>query len=225
MFKKVVLVAGLLMVVAAPTLSAQDSKFRVTGLFGYTLSDGVSGDSVLLGDGNFYNQVDVKDGPNFGVSFGFMFDPKAEVGFMYRRQSSKLEIGGLGNERELGDAPIDSYHGYFTYYFGEPEAKVNPYLLVGLGATHYNSVTFTRPGLGGTATTGGNTQFSTTFSTGAMFNLNPNFGLKAGISWTPTYIKSDAAGYWCDPWYGCYLVGDSQYSNQFHFEGGFVIKF
>ena len=224
MLKRVVLVAGLLMGLT-PTLSAQDSKFRVTGLFGYTLSDGVDGDPVLLGDGNFYSQVDVKDGPNFGVSFGYMFDPKAEVGFMYRRQASSLVLSGAGNVRDLGDAGIDSYHGYFTYYFGEPEAKVNPYILVGLGATYYNSVTFTRPGLGGTATTGSNTQFSTTFSTGAMINVGTNFGVKAGISWTPTYIKSDAAGYWCDPWYGCYLVGDAQYANQFHFEGGFVIKF
>lgn len=223
MLKRVVLVAGLL-IGLTPSLSAQDSKFRVTGLFGYTLSDGVDGGSVTLG-GNLYDTVDVKDGPNFGVSFGFMFDPKAEVGFMYRRQASALKITGPLSSTELGDAGIDSYHGYFTYYFGEPEAKVNPYILVGLGATHYNPVTFTRPLVGGTATTGSNTQFSTTFSTGAMMNLGTNFGVKAGISWTPTYIKSDAGGYWCDPWYGCYLVGDAKYSNQFHFEGGFVIKF
>ena len=53
MLKRVVLVAGLL-IGLTPALSAQDSKFRVTGLFGYTLSDGVDGGSVTLG-GNVYN--------------------------------------------------------------------------------------------------------------------------------------------------------------------------
>ncbi|MET0213234.1 MAG: hypothetical protein ABW292_09540 [Vicinamibacterales bacterium] len=39
------------------------------------------------------------------------------------------------------------------------------------------------------------------------------------------YIKSDAAGWWCDPYWGCYLVGDPQYSNQFGFTGGVTIRF
>ena len=42
-------------------------------------------------------------------------------------------------------------------------------------------------------------------------------GARVGVPWTPTYIKSEAAGYWCDPYWGCYLVGNAQYSNQFEF--------
>ena len=40
------------------------------------------------------------------------------------------------------------------------------------------------------------------------FYLSPNFGLKATARWTPTYIKSTSAGYWCDPFYGCWLLAD-----------------
>jgi hypothetical protein len=43
--------------------------------------------------------------------------------------------------------------------------------------------------------------------------------------WTPTYIKSDAEGWWCDPYWGCYVVGDAQYSNQFELSGGIVLRF
>jgi len=39
------------------------------------------------------------------------------------------------------------------------------------------------------------------------------------------YIKSDAEGYWCDPYWGCYVVGDAQYSNQFGFSGGITLRF
>ena len=48
---------------------------------------------------------------------------------------------------------------------------------------------------------------------------------RIGLQWTPTYIKSDAVGWWCDPWFGCYLVGDPQYANQFEINGGVVFRF
>ncbi|MCX6550621.1 MAG: hypothetical protein NTY02_06395 [Acidobacteria bacterium] len=50
-------------------------------------------------------------------------------------------------------------------------------------------------------------------------------GVQFGIQWAPTFIKSDAAGMWCDPWWGCCVVGDAQYSNQFQFNGGVVFRF
>ena len=224
MLKRVLLVAGLLTLVAG-TASAQTPRFRITGLFGFTVADGVSGDAVPIG-GALYDRVDPTDGGNFGFSFGVMVDDHAELGFMYRRQMSSLEISGpTAATINLGDFNLDSYHGYVSYYFGDPEAKVNPYVQFGLGATHATTFTFTRPVLGGQATTNGGTQFSGVLGTGIQFNAARNFGLKAGVSWTPTYIKSDAAGWWCDPWYGCYVVGNSQYANQFHFEGGVVFRF
>ena len=50
-------------------------------------------------------------------------------------------------------------------------------------------------------------------------------GGRIGARWTPTYIKSDADGYWCDPYWGCYLVGNAQYSNQFDINGGVTFRF
>ena len=46
-----------------------------------------------------------------------------------------------------------------------------------------------------------------------------------GLRWTPTYIKSDAEGYWCDPYWGCYVVGDAQYATQFDINGGVTFRF
>jgi hypothetical protein len=223
MLKRVLIVAVLLTLVAG-TASAQTPRIRITGLFGFTLSDGVSGEDVFI-DGARYNRIDPTDGGNFGFSIGFMADEHTELGFMYRRQMSSVEISGPTDALNLADFNLDGYHGFVSYYFGDPEAKVNPYLTFGLGATSATSFTFTRPILGGEATASGGTQFSGILGTGIQFNIARNFALKGGVSWVPTYVKSDAAGYWCDPWYGCYIVGDSQYANQFHFEGGIVIRF
>ena len=60
---------------------------------------------------------------------------------------------------------------------------------------------------------------------GVKVNASRNVGLKLGLQWTPTYIKSDAAGWWCDPYWGCYVMGDAQYSNQFEFVGGVTFRF
>ena len=57
------------------------------------------------------------------------------------------------------------------------------------------------------------------------FYLAPAVGLKLTARWTPTYIKSSASGYWCDPFYGCWVLGDPDYSHQFDISGGVTIRF
>jgi len=132
-------------------------------------------------------------------------------------------IGG-SRERELGDWSVDNYHGYIAYNTGDSDSKARFYVLGGLGATRYGSLGFTGAN-GQSRSIGGETQFSTTWGAGIKAYLGKSAGLKLGVRWTPTYIKSDAEGWWCDPYWGCYVVGDPQYSNQFEFSGGLVFRF
>ena len=37
------------------------------------------------------------------------------------------------------------------------------------------------------------------FAVGVKMFPSPGFGVRAGLQWVPTYIKSDADGYRCDP--------------------------
>jgi hypothetical protein len=53
---------------------------------------------------------------------------------------------------------------------------------------------------------------------------SPNVGISVMARFTPTYIKSDPAGYWCG-FYGCYVIADTQYSNQFEISGGLSLRF
>jgi opacity protein-like surface antigen len=222
MFRKV-LVSMLLVLAVTSAAWAQPAKAEITALIGYTLADGVSGDPYKAGNGQTYDRVDPKDSVNFGLSVGFFVTPAMEVGFLWRRQPTTLEISGTATT-DLSDINIDGYHGYIAYYFGDPEGKVHPYLMGGLGATRYGSISFTKTS-GQTSTVDGNAQFSTTWGAGVKVNASKNVGVKFGIQWTPTYIKSDAEGWWCDPWWGCYVVGNAQYSNQFEFNGGIVFRF
>lgn len=221
MSKRLLTLATLLTLGFAPSASAQ--RVEVSGIFGWTLSDGVTGQAVLAGDGNLYDTVDVKDSASWGFSFGFNASDNLEVGFLYGQQMSTLAIEGT-QVRDIGDLKINTYHPYVAFNAGDVDSTIRPYFLIGLGATNYGAVEFT--GAGGNAReTASETQFSTTWGAGIKMFPSPNVGVRFGVHWTPTYIKTDSAGYWCDPYWGCYVVGDAQYSNQFQFNGGIIFRF
>jgi len=201
----------------AQPLSAQ--KVEVSFNAGYTLSEGIQGeDRNILG--LVYNRAEVNSGGSFHFTVGFFVNPKAQVEFLYGRQSSELTIKDPAPSLHISDLDVSNYHGNFVYNWGEEDAKVRPFAFIGLGATSYSF---------GNGPSGqkidGETKFSTTWGGGVKFYLAPAVGLKLTARWTPTYIKSSASGYWCDPFYGCWVLGDPDYSHQFDISGGVTIRF
>jgi hypothetical protein len=206
--------------IAAPAQA--QNRFEISFTGGYSTSEGIEGDAIVTPAGTF-NSIDVKSGAAFGLSFGYVLESGGEVGFMWNRQMSKLGVSGT-TSFDIGDMNIDHYHGYFAYNF-LPDSNVKPYLLIGFGATDYGAVDYVRS-TGVAGTVNGPVRFSTTWGAGVkFFNASGKVGARGGVRWTPTYITSEAEGWWCDPWWGCYLVGDSKYSNQFEFSGGVVFRF
>jgi hypothetical protein len=213
--------AGLLVLAGAMPSYAQAARGEVGVFGGWSFSDGVSGNSILAGDGNIYDRVDPKDSGTFGFNAGVFITPNWEAGFLYTYQGSKMVLGGT-NEFELGDLSINTYHGYLAYNFGG-SGHIHPFLFGGLGATNFGSVNFSTPLRSGTI--GGETQFSSTWGGGIKAMASPHVGIRVAAQWTPTYIKTDSAGWWCDPYWGCYLVGNAQYANQFMLTGGVAFRF
>jgi outer membrane protein W len=203
---------------------AQDHRFEVSGSAGYTLSDGVTTDvAVRGGDGNIYNAIEPKDSASWGLTFGYFVTENWEIEFLYDQQMSKLQAAGTAT-REIGDFSVKNYHGIASYNFGDSDAKARPYVFLGAGATSFPGVDFTAAN-GQSREIGGNTKFSSTFGLGVKVYPAKRAGLRLQARWTPTYIKSDSEGWWCDPYWGCYVVGDPQYSNQFEFTGGITLRF
>jgi hypothetical protein len=84
------------------------------------------------------------------------------------------------NSLDIGDLNVYSYHPYFAFNFGEMGARVRPYLMIGMGATHYSSVDFFA--LGAQRTIPGQTQFSTTWGAGVKVYPSPHFGVRFGAA-------------------------------------------
>jgi opacity protein-like surface antigen len=214
---------------------AQDPRFEINANFGYTFSDGVSG-SAQDRFGNEFARIDPADSFSWNLRAGYLATEHVEVGALFGMQSSSLEISA--NDRAvarepftIGDETLYNYHGYVAYNFGE-SSKLKPYLLFGLGATQFGSVKVDTAKVPvqfdaqqQQREIGGNTKFSTIWAAGVKFYPGKNVGLRLEGRWTPTYIKSDASGWWCDPYWGCYMAGDAQYSNQFELGAGIGFRF
>ena len=96
-------------------------------------------------------------------------------------------------------------------------------MLFGLGATQYGTVSVTATNAPREIT--GETRFSWTAAAGVKIYPTKALGIRLEGRWTPTYIRSNAVGWWCDPFWGCYLVGDAQYANQFELATGISFRF
>jgi outer membrane protein W len=221
-WKRALAMAAVAAMISAAPAVAQEKRVEISVLLGWTFSDGVEGQTVIT-DSGIFDRIDPKDSFKWGLTGGVMITPNAEVGFQFGQQVTTLQASGT-NTVEVGDMTVNTYHGYYAYNWGDEDARVRPYLMAGLGATSFSSVDFTRRN-GQPGSTSGETQFSTTIGTGVKFFPNPNVGARFGIQWVPTYIKSDPGGYWCDPYWGCYLVGNAQYSNQWDLGGGITFRF
>lgn len=221
MLRKLV-IASLLSVALASPGWAQDHKVEISPFFGYTLSEGFTVNPVVI-EGNVYDKIN----PTSGLSYGFMFNvfvnENMQVGFLFDQQDSNLEAKGPTVKTEFADLKVQNYHAIFTYNFGYDDATVRPFLMGGIGATGYKPGTVTNTG----TTINNNTRFSTTWAGGVKVYPTPKIGFLAMARWTPTYMKSDPAGIWCNPWWpgGCWQLVETDYSNQFQFSGGITFRF
>lgn len=210
------LAVAFVLCLAAP--AAAQYRVEASGFVGWTFSDGVTFDNATPINGALYDRVDPKDSVNYGFTFGVYATPQAEIEFLWNRQPTTLEVRGTGPILS-GDMNVTNYHVNFVYNFGDEDVAVRPFIFGGLGATSFGDAKFP------TRTIPGDSKFSWALGGGIKAFANKNVGFKAMARWTPTYIKTDQTGWWCDPYWGCYAVGNAQYSNQIDFSGGIVLRF
>lgn len=196
-------------------------RFTVSAFGGYTFSDGVEIDPIAFG-GGFVTGIDAVDGINAGVAAGFFVNPAVSLEFQWMRQESELTPEGTGSGLNGYRAymRIDNYHGNVLFHYGRQDLRFRPYFLFGLGSTDAT------PRVQG-QDVNSSARFSGTLGVGANAYMGDALGVRLQLRWTPTYIKSEASGVWCDPWYPwiCYVVEDYDYVNQWAFSGGLTLRF
>ena len=215
------LIAGVLaLVVAVPARAQSKSKFELGVTGGWIFSEGVSGDPVTVPGGTFTG-ITIDSGPSLGLSFVVLRPDGGEIGFQWGRQISKLGVRGIPTI-ELGDLNIDHYHATFGYNFLSL-AKWRPYMSIGMGATSYSSIAYSIPNQSGEIDS--SVKFSFKLGMGVKSWGNDAVGFRAAVNWVPTAIRSKDSGSFCDPFYGCVVLSEATFSNQFELAGGIVFRF
>jgi opacity protein-like surface antigen len=195
---------------------------EVSASAGYTASEGITSEDREL-VGALFDSLNVESGASFNFTFGVFATEQAEVEFLFAMQDSGLEADGPGGPLAVSELTVYNYMGNFVYNWGTAETRVRPFLFAGLGATNYSFGSNLLPNAAGDIE--GETKFAWNLGGGVKFYFAPNVGVRVGARWTPTYIKSDPAGIWCDPFFGCWQVVDDEYSNQFETSGGVTFRF
>jgi len=215
-------IAFVFLAVMLVTRLASAQRAEASFNIGYSASEGITSDQRPL-LGQLYDTVAVDSGASVNFTFGVNVTPNSQVEFLWARQNSRLQADGPGGKLPFSELGVYNYMFNYVYHLGQNDARVRPYFFGGLGATNYSFGDILVAGAAGNID--GETRFSTNFGGGVKFYFTPKIGAKVGVRWTPTYIKSEAAGVWCDPFYGCWPLVDNQYSNQFETAGGITVRF
>ncbi len=223
MIRKTIL-AALLAALAAVDAQAQSKKrVEITGSAGWTFSEGVTGPGVAVGKLGTYTRIDPLNAFSLGGRVGFLLGRHSEIGLLFSQESTDLDITGVSSLK-IADVKVRNYHGYLAYNFLSTETFARPYLLLGFGSTRYAPSAV--PVAGVTRDVGGSSRFSSTGAIGLkLFPEGRTFGFRLEGRWTPTRIKANSSGFWCDAYWGCYSASKTQYSNQFEWTAGIMLRF
>jgi opacity protein-like surface antigen len=194
--------------------SAFAQNVEITGHIGGQVNGGTDLATPL------FDRLDVENSTNYGVSLGYLLGERGGVEFMWNHtQSDTLAepIGTTVSNVRVFSLNQNQYMGNFMYHFTDREKKFRPFAFFGLGASNLAP---------DRANVEGSTNFAWAIGGGAKYNVAKHLGFRGTFRYAPTYLRTTADGYWCDPfWGGCWLVGDSHYLNAFDVSGGVTFRF
>jgi len=168
---------------------------------------------------SLFHRFEVANGVNYGISLGYLLGEHSAVEFMWNQNKADVRAqpnGGFASIK-LFNMTQNQYLANYLFHFTPREDKLRPFIMAGIGAAALD------PNVHGVS---GTTRFVYAIGAGAKYNVSDHFGLRGQFKWSPTYITSTNAGYWCDPfWGGCWLVGNSHYLHELDITGGITFRF
>jgi len=201
-----------LLTLAAPAL-ARAQAIEVTPLVGFRFGGSV--ETTGFQDDGQDARFEVDDSASFGVHLGYRMGD-GEVELLYARQNSRLQTSDLFAGVPVFDMALETWQLGGNYYFGEDDARVRPFVGIGLGLTRM------LPEPSGLSD---ETRFSASFGAGAKLWLGRHVGLRLEARGFFTVLDSDSASF-CGGGGTCGIyVGDSQVISQADLRAGVILRF
>lgn len=204
--------ALLTLTLAAPAL-ARAQVIEITPLVGFRFGGSV--DTTGFPDEGEDARFEVDDSASFGVHLGYRVGD-GELELLYARQSSRLQTSDLFAAVPVFDLALETWQLGGSYSFGEDDARMRPFVGIGLGLTRL------LPEPSGLS---GETRFSASFGAGAKLWLGRHLGLRLEARGFFTVLDSDSRSF-CGGAGACQVhVDDSQVISQADLRAGLIFRF
>lgn len=215
MYRRFPILVAFSILLAPQWIVAQENRFELDGLVGYTFSEGVDTEAKEEGD-----RIGPERSFSYGLGVDYYFTENLAAGFNFGQQASTLRTR-LGDYEGLDvtDMKVNNFHVLLTYNFFEEDEILRPFIFGGIGATNYSPAGIGQHSIEGT------TRFSTTWGGGVKYYTSEHLGFRGGLRWTPTRINSESSGIFCSSYWDCWILDKSNFSHQFEFNVGIVARF
>ena len=181
---------------------AHAQSWEASGLFGFTPSAAIDQRASDLTD------ADIRGGFTWGLQGARFLTPSLGAEVIWTQQPSAFEVGTSDGTADLFTMTVRQLHGNVVYRLGRADAKWQPFVFGGLGATLFSADAVESE-----------TKFSLDAGGGVKFFLSRMIGARAHVRYTPTFIN-DPSDTFCDPFGFCQGV-----LHQIEFSGAVVLRF
>ncbi len=207
---------------ATATVAQSQREFEVTPFGGTRFGGQITFNPPATytsgtGGSQTVDYIGLKSSFDYGVDVDYSIWPSFQAEFMWNRQPTELRAhdavnGGL---TDIGSANLDMYQGGILWEFRGEEAKIKPFVAMGLGFTHF--------GTGGVLS-GMNYRFAYNIGGGVKYEPNSHVGLRLDVRYSPTHTTQQS-GYAYDYYYGTVPVTITNKANQGQANVGVIFKF
>jgi len=201
------------LLVIAPA-AARGQTVEITPVVGYRFGGSFTAGTSTGPQGDF-GTYEVDDAASFGVQLGFRVSRDGEIELLYSRQDTRVATGSLFTGTPVFDLVLESWHAGGNYLFKEEDARVRPYIGMGLGITRL---------LPGPAGLGEETRFSASFAAGAKVWLGRHIGLRFEARGFFTFLGGSRETF-CHTAEGCLIHAEGSDISQGEARAGVVLRF
>jgi len=191
--------------------AAAQYRFEIQPFAGYKYGGGANVGGNALG----LSRINIDSSIAYGATVTLNPSENFGLEFLWNRQptnASGTYSGGGTYPTKIG-VTLDQFHGDFLLSFAGHGSKVEPFVLVGAGATDMHGA--------GSSTT----KFSFGVGGGVKYFVSRHIGFRAQARYTPTYLYSTNGGVWCNWWGYCWVVPNDHFLQQGDVTGGIIFRF
>jgi hypothetical protein len=194
--------AVLTLALAASPAHAQSIEVTPLASIGYTRGANVEMRAAGVED------LDIAGGLTWGAQAGVLVTDRVAVEAMWTRQFAHMELSTSSGRASLFDLTVDVIHGNVVYAFAGRRARVQPFVLGGVGASLFAADDLQHE-----------TKLSWAVGGGVKWFPIEHVGARVQARFKPTHLDASSSSF-CDPFGFC-----QNWLNQLDITGGLTLRF